>query len=71
MLAIKCKATMHRGGVLAMAALAAGMENQISDWNWYGFSTQFTVFEMVDIVGSWFVLGLILSALKNKLAPDA
>lgn len=70
-LAIKCKSTMERGGVLAMAALAAGMENQISDWNWYGFSAQFTAFEMVDIVGSWFVLGLILPALKNKLAPDA
>jgi len=69
-LAIKCAGTGQRAGVLAIAALAAGMENQISDWNWYGFSLQFSVFELVDIVGSWFVLGLILSALKNKFAPQ-
>ncbi len=70
-LAIKCSGAGQRAGVLATAAMAAAMENQISDWNWYGFSMQFSIFEMVDIVGSWFVLGLILSALKNKFAPDA
>jgi len=71
LLAIKCTGTTQRAGVLATAALAASMENQISDWNWYGFSAAFSAFEMVDIVGSWFVLGLILSMLKNKLAPNA
>ena len=71
LLAIKCTGTWQRAGVLATAALAACMENQISDWNWYGFSGTFTIFEMVDIIGSWFALGLILSVLNNKFAPSA
>ena len=70
-LAIKCSGMMERAGVLAMVAVAAGFENQVSDWNWYGFSARFSVFEFIDIVGAWFVLGLILSTLKNKLAPSA
>lgn len=70
-LAIKCPGTMERAGVLAMVAVAAGFENQVSDWNWYGFSTRFSTFEFIDVVGAWFLLGLILSALKNKLAPSA
>jgi hypothetical protein len=60
-----------RAGALVLAALAAGMENQVSDWNWYGFSARFTVFELVDIVVSWFLVGLILAALARKLAPEA
>ena len=71
LLAVKCKGTMERAGVLAMAATAACMENQVSDWNWYGFSAQFSILEAVDIVGGWFLLGIILSLLKNKLAPEA
>jgi hypothetical protein len=71
LLAVRCRAALARGGVFAVAALAAGMENQVSDWNWYGFSAPFTVFELVDIVGSWFVLGVILSLLKDKIAPEA
>lgn len=70
-LALKCTGTLQRAGALGIAALAAGMENQVSDWNWYGFSAQFSLFELADIVASWFLLGLILSLLKNKLAPEA
>lgn len=68
MLAVKCTSAGSRAGVFAIAALAASMENQVSDWNWYGFSAQFSAFEAVDLVGSWFVLGFILSALRDKFA---
>jgi hypothetical protein len=70
-LCLNCPSHLSRAGALAVAALAAGMENQISDWNWYGFSMRFSLFELADIVGAWFVAGLILSVLRNKLAPDA
>ncbi len=60
-----------RAGGIALAAVAAGLENQVSDWNWYGFSTAFTVFELVDVIAGWLVLGLILGALAKKLAPQS
>lgn len=71
MLCLNCPSHTARAGALAIAALAAGMENQVSDWNWYGFSTRFSAFELLDVVVGWFVLGLILSVLRNKLAPGA
>ena len=40
-------------------------------WNWYGFSTPFIAMEALDVVGKFFIGGLILSALMKKLAPAA
>ena len=38
-------------------------------WNWYGFSPLFIAMEALDVVGKFFIGGLVLSALMKKLAP--
>ena len=40
-------------------------------WNWYGFSPPFIAMEALDVVGKFFIGGLVLSALMKKLAPAA
>ncbi|PYT08838.1 MAG: hypothetical protein DMF60_03745 [Acidobacteria bacterium] len=46
--------------------LAAFTINMLPYWNWYGFSTSFMGMEALDLVGKFFIGGLVLSALLNK-----
>ncbi len=66
---------LGRARLLAMIALTAAISEYISDWNWYGFSGSFTLLSMGDIVIGWFLTGLALGGLMNKMrlapAPQA
>jgi hypothetical protein len=56
---------LHSAVFIAVAALAAGVITRLLDWNWWGFSTGYTVFAIVDIVIGWFLAGLVIA----KVAP--
>ncbi len=60
---------LGRAGWLALAGLAAFALKLLPYWNWYGFSVAFTAMEVLDLVGKFFIGGLVLSALMSKMAP--
>ena len=63
------------GGLFGKAAfvslfgLFAGVEIDLSYWNWYGFPTSYTVSYIVQHVVGWFLAGLVLALFFKKPAP--
>jgi hypothetical protein len=55
--------------LLAVTALAAVANGDLAYWNWYGFSTWFTLQELVDLVGGWLLAGSVLGALMKRMVP--
>lgn len=66
---------MSAGGVLkaallsTMAGLAASINLHLSYGLWYGFSCGFVVSEMFNMVAGFFLMGLVIGALRNKILP--
>lgn len=60
---------MGRVGLLVAAALAAVASQSLPAWNWYGFSLEYTTMEVIDLVGGWFLAGLVLAGLMKKMVP--
>ena len=58
-------------GKLTLVGLAIVALKLAPYWNWYGFTPAFTAMEALDVVGKFFIGGLVLSALMKKLAPAA
>lgn len=54
-------------GWLAVAGLAAFALKMLPYWNWYGFSVGFLGMEALDLVGKFFLGGLLLGALAKKM----
>ena len=52
--------------VSAMMGLAAAVLARLPDWNWWSFSTSFTVMAMVDLVITWFVAGLVIAGVAKR-----
>jgi hypothetical protein len=59
------------GILLAIIGLAAGIEELLPQWNWYGFPSSSTAAEALDLVIGWFLLGLVLGVIKNKMTRVA
>ncbi len=59
------------GILLAIIGVAAGIEELLPQWNWYGFPTSSTAAEALDLVIGWFLLGLVLGVIKNKMTRVA
>lgn len=53
-------------GIAGLAALAMKI---VPYWNWYGFSPAFIGMEAFELVGKFFLCGLVLAFLAKKLAP--
>ncbi len=56
---------------LGLVSLAAVAVKILPYWTWYGFSLPFVGMDVLDIVGKFFLAGLVLGALMKKLAPAA
>ncbi len=50
-----------RVAFVAGIGVAIGVAGSLPEWNWYGFSTVFTAFEMGDVIVGWFLGGLVLA----------
>ena len=61
---------LGRAAYLAAIGLAGGIAIHVAHWNWYGFSTSYTVVNVLDLVITWFLAGLVLAALAKKMAPS-
>ncbi len=52
---------------MGLLGLTAEIAIEASYWNWYGFSTGFTLLNIVGETLGWFLAGLVISALHLKL----
>ncbi|MCI0406087.1 MAG: hypothetical protein L0209_08465 [candidate division Zixibacteria bacterium] len=70
------KAVGNLGGVIgkavfvALFGLFAGLDIDLSHWNWYEFPTTYTLAYMVDHVIAWFLAGLVLAWFFKKPAAS-
>ena len=55
---------------LLVAGCAAFALKELPYWNWYGFSVPFLGMEALDMIGKFFLGGLMLSILQKKLVPQ-
>ncbi len=55
---------------VALFGLFAGVEVDLSYWNWYGFPASYTLSYMVQHVIGWFLAGLVLAWFFKKPAAS-
>lgn len=46
-------------------ALLAGIAGHIPNWNWFNFSTSYTVLEITDLLVGWSLAGLVMAKLLH------
>jgi hypothetical protein len=51
---------------LALAALAAGIMKEISDWNWYGFSASYASVNVMDLVIQFALAGAVIAWIYKR-----
>ena len=57
------------GLLFGIVGLAAGVEELFPLHIWYGFPHSEIAAEGIDLIVGWFLLGLVLGALRNRMAP--
>jgi hypothetical protein len=57
------------GTLLAIIGVAAAIEELLPMQLWYGFPRANTAFEAFGLIVGWFLLGLVLGALRNRMIP--
>jgi hypothetical protein len=62
---------MQRAGWLVLAGAAAFVVKFVPYWNWYGFPMKFVGMEAFDLLGKFFLGGLVLGWLMKKFVPTA
>jgi len=55
--------------LFGLMGIAAGIEQLLPQWNWYGFSGIFTTLEFFDLVIGWALAGLVLGFLRKRINP--
>jgi hypothetical protein len=55
------------GFLLATVGLAAGIALLLPASNWYGFPLKFQLVQLADIVVGWFLVGLVIGWLRNRM----
>lgn len=55
------------GSLFATVGLAAGIEVLFPEANWYGFPLPSQLAELADLVIGWFLLGILLAALRKRM----
>ena len=53
---------------LGLGALTVGMIKELSDWNWYGFASGYSLVNVVDLVIMFALAGLVIAAIYVRLA---
>ena len=51
---------------LALAGLAAGILKEMSDWNWYGFSANYAVVNLIDLAIQFALAGVVIAWLYKR-----
>jgi general stress protein CsbA len=51
---------------LALAALAAGILKELSDWNWYGFSASYAAVNLIDLAIQFSLAGIVIAWLYKR-----
>ncbi len=46
---------------VTVASLAAGVVRDLPNWNWWGFSTGYTLVQIADVVVTGFIAGLVIA----------
>ncbi|HZS08669.1 MAG TPA: hypothetical protein VFD58_27795 [Blastocatellia bacterium] len=62
---IPARTPLAVAGLFGLLAIAAGVEQLLPEWNWYGFSAIYTALEFVDLVVGWCLAGLVIGALRR------
>ncbi len=68
---IRADSVLERAGWLLLMGLAAFAIKFLPYWNWYGFSAPFVAMEALDLVGKFFIGGLVLGALFKRMKVRA
>lgn len=64
---LRANSVLGRARWMALAGIGAFALKELPYWNWYGFSVSFISMEALDLIGKFFISGLVLGALFNKL----
>jgi uncharacterized membrane protein YgdD (TMEM256/DUF423 family) len=64
---IHADSVLERAGWLLLMGVAAFVIKFLPYWNWYGFSAPFVAMEALDLVGKFFIGGLVLGGLFNRM----
>lgn len=56
-------------GLFAAGAFTAAFCMNMSAWNWYGFSTDYTLGAIFGLIAAWFLGGLVIGWLRGKFSP--
>lgn len=69
-LAIPIRSSIRTAGLIGLTGLLAGVETHFPNWNWAGFPTSYLLAGSAYLCGNWFVVGLVLGALRHKVDTD-
>jgi hypothetical protein len=61
LLQIRETAYLRRAGFLALFGFTAGVVCFLPYWNWFDFSTAYTVASIADLAIGWFLTGLVIA----------
>jgi hypothetical protein len=67
LLATPIRSPMHAAAFLGLTGLIAGVETHFPVWNWAGFPTTHLVAGSGYLAGNWFIAGLVLGAIRQRL----
>lgn len=66
----KIEGYWNRVFFITAVGLTVGLLGALPNWNWWGFSGSFVALQIIDLVISWFLAGLAISAVaKRKPVP--
>ena len=51
---------------LGLAALAAGILKELSDWDWYGFSATYTIVNVIDLTIQFAIAGIVIAWIYKR-----
>ena len=56
---------VERATFVSVVGLAGAIICRLTDWNWHGYSTRYTVVSVADAVIGWFLTGLAIGAVVH------
>jgi hypothetical protein len=67
LLATPIRAPLSAAWFFALSGLVAGIETRFPHWNWAGFPTSDLLAGTGYLAGNWFITGLVLARIRQKL----
>ena len=66
LLQMRASTYWHRVWFVTVFGIAAGILAMFPNWNWWGFSWDYTLVGFLDFVIAWFLAGLALAAITKR-----